>query len=59
MERTASVVLTESEANQLLQHLDVSVKHGGLQNAITAVVLAGKISQAFKQDAEVIEVKPA
>lgn len=48
-ERTATITLTETEAGQLLDHLNVSVKAGGLQNSFTAAPLGWKIKEAFNQ----------
>jgi hypothetical protein len=50
-ERTATITLSESEVSQLLQHLDVSVKTGGLQNSFTAAPLAFKLKEAFNVQA--------
>lgn len=47
MEQTAAVVLTQTEANQIVQHLDASIRANGINSAVTAVVILQKLREAF------------
>lgn len=50
--------LTEQEANQLVNLLDVAVKAGGLQAASPALALVIKLQNASKQTQEDEKAKP-
>ena len=47
-----TITLTEQEANNLIQLLDISVKAGGLANAAAALPLVEKIKNAAQPKSE-------
>ena len=55
---TKNVSLTELEANQLIQYLDVAVKTLGLNHAEAALVISKKIREVYPLPVKEEEVKP-
>lgn len=45
-----NIELTKEEASVLLQLIDIAVKASGLNVAQAALVFAGKIEEAFKEE---------